>query len=266
LYVGVGGPTGVEFAGALSELIRGPLIRDYHTLDIREMRVVLLEAMGTLLPALFEKGRSYALDLLRKRGVDVRLNTPAEQVTPDAVTLKDGTVIATRTVVWTAGVQGDPRFKASGLPTMRNGQVAVLPTLQVPDHPEAYVVGDLAYVPQNGGCVPMVASGAVQEATVASFNILRQIQGQEPQVFHYKDPGMMVAIGRNAGVASLPLPVIPITVKFTGFFAWLAWLVVHLFLLIGFRNRILVMINWSWDYFFFERAVRLIVPCRDAGI
>jgi len=136
----------------------------------------------------------------------------------------------------------------------------------VPDHPEAYVVGDLAYVPQNGGCVPMVASGAVQEATVASFNILRQIQGQEPQVFHYKDPGMMVAIGRNAGVASLPLPVIPITVKFTGFFAWLAWLVVHLFLLIGFRNRILVMINWSWDYFFFERAVRLIVPCRDAGI
>jgi NADH dehydrogenase len=134
----------------------------------------------------------------------------------------------------------------------------------VPDHPEAYVVGDLAYVPQDGGsAVPMVASGAVQEATVASFNILRQIRGEEPQPFRYKDPGLMVAIGRNAGVARLPLPVIRRTVTFTGFFAWFAWLAVHLVLLIGFRNRILVMFKWAWDYLFFERAVRLIVPCRD---
>ena len=259
-----GGPTGVEFAGALTELIRGPLVKDYRTLDVREMRVVLLEALDTLLPVLPDKLRTYATARLKKHGVDVRLKTPVERVTPDAVTLKDGTAIATHTVVWTAGVQGDPRFQASGLPAARSGRVAVLPTLQVPDHPEAYVVGDLAYVPQDGGsAVPMVASGAVQEATVASFNILRQIRGEEPQPFRYKDPGLMVAIGRNAGVARLPLPVIRRTVTFTGFFAWAAWLAVHLVLLIGFRNRILVMFKWAWDYLFFERAVRLIVPCRD---
>jgi len=258
-----GGATGVEFAGALTELIHGPLAKDYRTLNVDEMHVILLEAMDSLLPALPEKLKTYAAAHLKKHSVDVRLKTPVAQVTPEAVTLKDGTVIPTHTVVWTAGVQGDPRFKASGLPTTPNGRVAVLPTLQVPDHPEAYVIGDLAYVPQNGSAVPMVASGAVQEATVATANILRQIRGEELQNFSYKSPGMMVTIGRNAGVASLPLPVIRRTVTFTGFFAWFTWLAVHLFLLIGFRNRILVMINWAWDYFFFERAVRLIVPCRD---
>ena len=258
-----GGATGVEFAGALTELIRGPLAKDYRTLNVGEMRVILLEALDSLLPALPDKLRTYAAAHLKKHGVDVRLKTPVAQVTPEAVTLKDGTVIPTHTVIWTAGVQGDPRFKASGLPTTPNGRVAVLPTLQIPDHPEAYVIGDLAYMPHNGGSVPMVASGAVQEATVATANILRQIRGEELQDFHYKSPGMMVTIGRNAGVASLPLRVIPRTLTFTGFFAWFAWLAVHLFLLIGFRNRMLVMINWAWDYFFFERAVRLIVPCRD---
>jgi len=259
-----GGPTGVEFSGALTELIRGPLAKDYRTLNIQEVRVILLEALDTLLPALPNKLRTYAAARLKKDGVDVRLNTPVEQVTAEAVTLKDGTSISTRTVIWTAGVQGDPRFKASGLPAARSGRVAVLPTLQVPDHPEVYVVGDLAYVPQDGGgAVPMVASGAVQEATVASANIVRHIRGQELQAFRYKDPGLMVAIGRNAGVASLPLRVIPVTLHFTGFFAWFAWLAVHLVLLIGFRNRLLVMFKWAWDYFFFERAVRLIVPCRD---
>ncbi|MBN1136257.1 MAG: NAD(P)/FAD-dependent oxidoreductase [Anaerolineae bacterium] len=258
-----GGATGVEFAGALIELIRGPLAKDYRTLDVREMRVILLEAMDALLPALPDKLRAYTAAHLKKRGVDLRLKTPVAQVAPGAVTLKDGTVIPTHTVVWTAGVQGDPRFKASGLPATPNGRVAVLPTLQVPGHPEAYVIGDLAYVPHDGGAVPMVASGAVQEATVACANILRHIRGQELQPFRYKSPGIMVTIGRNAGVASLPLRVIPRTLTFTGFFAWFIWLAVHLFLLIGFRNRILVMINWAWDYFFFERAVRLIVPCRD---
>ena len=259
-----GGPTGVEFSGALTELIRGPLIKDYRTLNMGEMRVILLEALDSLLQAFPDKLRAYAAARLKKQGVDVRFNTPVERVTSEAVYLKDGTVIPTRTVVWTAGVQGDPRFKASGLPMARNGRVAVLPTLQVPDHPEAYVVGDLAYVPRDGGStVPMVASGAVQEATVAAANIVRQVRGQELQAFRYKDPGLMVAIGRNAGVASLPLRVIPRTLHFTGFFAWFAWLAVHLVLLIGFRNRILVMFKWAWDYLFFERAVRLIVPCRD---
>ena len=258
-----GGATGVEYAGALTELIHGPLVKDHRTLNVGEMRVILLEALDSLLPVLPDKLRAYTAARLKKVGVDVRLKTPVAQVTPESVILKDGTVIPTHTVVWTAGVQGDPRFKASGLPVTPNGRVAVLPTLQVPDHPEAYVIGDLAYMPQNGSAVPMVASGAVQEATVATANILRQIRGEEPQPFSYKSPGMMVTIGRNAGVASLPLPVIRRTVNFAGFFAWFAWLAVHLFLLIGFRNRILVMINWAWDYFFFERAVRLIVPCRD---
>jgi NADH dehydrogenase len=252
-----GGPTGVEFSGALSELIRGPLAKDYSALDLREVRVLLLEATDHLLPSLPERLQIYAMHRLQKMGVEIRLGAIVTRIAPDSVTLKDGLFIPLETVIWTAGVRGAIPAQAADLPILRNGRVNVLPTLQVPGHPNVYVIGDLAHLEANGRPVPMVAPVAVQEGEMAAQNIMRQISGQEPRPFHYQDPGTMVTIGRNAAVVHLSGR------NFTGFLAWLLWLSVHLFKLIGFRNRLLVLINWAWDYLFFERGVRLIVPLPE---
>lgn len=249
-----GGPTGVEFAGALAELIHGPIVKDYPTLDFREVRVVLLEAMDSLLPGLPGRLRAYALARLRQMGVEARLQAMVSQVTREAVHLSDGTAIPTETVVWTAGVRGDPQIQRWGLPTTGNGRVVVLPTLQVPEHPEVYVIGDLAYVEEDGRPLLMMGPVAIQQGETAARNIVRQMADQEPLPFHYRDRGTMVAIGRNAAVAH------PFGRAFTGFPAWVLWLSFHLLKLIGFRNRLLVLINWAWDYLLFERAVRLILP------
>lgn len=252
-----GGPTGVEFAGALAELIRGPLMRDYRRmLNLREVRVILLEAANSLLAGFPEPLRGYALARLRQMGVDVHLQAMVNRITPGSAHLKDGTIIPTETVVWTAGVRGVPQASLWGLPTARNGQVIVEPTLQARDHPEAYVIGDLAYVEQDGHPLPMIAPVAIQQGTAAARNIARQVEGQSPAPFHYHDRGSMATIGRNAAVTYLAGR------AFTGFPAWLLWLGVHIFNLIGFRNRLFVLINWAWDYFFSERTVRLILPSR----
>lgn len=250
-----GGPTGVEFAGALSELIQGPLPRDYPTLDFeKEVRILVLEAADTLLSGLSERLQTYASERLQRMGAQIRLGAVVSEIKRESVLLKDGTVIPTETVIWTAGVRGDTLAQTSGLPVARAGRVEVQPTLQVPGYPSVYVVGDLAYVEEDGRPLPMVAPVAVQEGVAAAQNILRQISGEEQLPFRYNDRGTMAAIGRNAAVARLG------TRSFTGFIAWLLWLVVHLFNLIGFRNRLLVMLNWSLDYFLFERAVRFIFP------
>ncbi len=249
-----GGATGVEFAGALAELIHGPLIRDYPALDAKQIQVVLLEAMSSLLPALPDKLREYTHNRLRRMGVEVRLQATVARITSQAVVLQDGSTIATNTVVWTAGVRGNPQVSSWGLPTARGGRVPVLPTLQVAGHPEVYVIGDLAYLEEEGHPVPMVAPAALQQGKRAAQNVMRQMAGEEPLPFHYRDLGTMVTIGRNAAVARLG------SRQVTGFFAWVAWLMVHLVRLIGFRNRLFVLLNWAWDYFFFERASRLILP------
>ena len=249
-----GGPTGVEFAGALAELIHSPIVQDYPTLDFRQVHVVLLEARDGLLPGLPERLRAYALARLRRMGVEVRLQAMVSQITLEAVHLQDGTVIPTETVVWTAGVRGDPLAQRLGLPTARDGRVVVLPTLQVPSYPEVYVIGDLAYVEEAGRPLPMMGPVAIQQGEWVAQNIARQMAGQATLPFHYQDRGTMVTIGRNAAVAY------PFRRAFTGFPAWVLWLIFHLFKLIGFRNRLLVLINWAWDYFLYERAVRLILP------
>jgi len=248
-----GGPTGVEFAGALAELVFRPLKRDYPALNFQEVEVILLEAGERLLPAFPQTFGEYARTRLGKKRIRVDLQAVVTRVAPGAVYLEDGRGIATETVVWTAGVRGDPCGEVTGLPTTRNDRITVLPTLQVPDYPKVYVVGDLAYLEETGSPLPMVAPVAIQQGTVAAKNILRRLSGEPPHPFHYRDRGMMATIGRNAAVAYLlnrwPL---------TGFPAWLLWMALHLFYLIGFRNRIFVMVNWAWDYFFYERAVRLI--------
>ncbi len=252
-----GGPTGVEFAGALAELIHGPLRKDHPRLDFREVRVVLIEAQDMLLPALPVRLGVYARKRLEHMGVDVRLGVQVQAVRQDAVQLSDGTVLPTLTTVWTAGVQGAPEAHRWGLPTRRNGQVAVLPTLQVAGHPRVFVIGDLAYLSVGDTPLPMMAPVAVQQGRTAAENILRHLRGEPLRPFRYRDLGTMVTIGRNAAVAHV------LGRTFTGFPAWVLWLGVHLTQLIGFRNRLLVLLNWAWDYLFFERTVRLILPSEE---
>jgi NADH dehydrogenase len=187
-------------------------------------------------------------------GIEVRLKAPVSRVGKDAVQLQNDEGIPTETVVWTAGHRGHPLAEASGLRTNRRGQVAVEPTLQLPEHLNVYVVGDLAAFSVNGKPLPMVATVAMQQGEAAAANILHQISGDVQEPFQYRDSGMLAVIGRNSAVADLG------RLSFTGFFAWLLWLGVHLIKLIGFRNRLQVLVNWAWSYFFFDKAAGAIVP------
>ncbi len=256
-----GGPTGVEYAGALAELLRGPLKRDFPRLSGGDGHVVLVESNERLLPSLPPHLGEYAAARLNKMGVEVRLKTVVDRVDPDAVHLRGGASIPTETTVWTAGVRGEPSAAAWGLPLDRSGRVAVKPTLEVEGVPGVFAIGDLARFDENGKALAMVAPVALQQGTLAAKNIQRSEAGKTMLSFHYHDRGMMATIGRNAAVAYVG------GIAFTGFPAWLAWLGVHLANLIGFRNRLIVLINWAWDYFLFERMVRLILPaasCRQS--
>ncbi len=254
-----GGPTGVEFAGALAELLRGPVAADYPMVRAGDVRVVLLEATDRLLPGLPDRLGAYALARLRGMGIDVRLGAPVSEVTAEAVRVRGGEPLAAETVVWTAGVRGAPAAGRWGLPVGRGGRVPVLPTLQVPGHPDVYVAGDLAYLEEGGRPLPMIAPVAIQQARCAARNIRRQLAGKAAVPFRYQDPGMLATIGRGAAVAHVWGK------QMTGFPAWVLWLGVHLVNLIGFRNRLLVLVNWAWDYLFYERAVRLILPSPGRG-
>jgi NADH:ubiquinone reductase (H+-translocating) len=248
-----GGPSGVEFAGALAELIHGPLAKDYPTIDLNEVRVVLVEAASNLLNTMPERLGRYTAELLESKQVEVRLASIVSEVTRHAVYLRDGSEIFTETAVWTAGVGGQNIAQRSGLPTRRNGTVEVEPTLQIPGHPNVFVIGDLAAFKTADGYLPMVAPVAMQQGAHTAQNIGRQIKGEALRPFTYTDKGSMAVIGRNAAVANIAGR------AFTGFLAWLIWIVVHVAQLIGFRNRIMVLINWAWNYILYERVVRLIL-------
>ncbi len=251
-----GGATGVEYAGALSELVHGSIIRDYGSIDFRSVRIILLEAADCLVGNMPKSIQSYTLRKLRQLDVEVRLSTTVVEVTAETVILTGQETIPAQTVVWTAGVRGEPLASLSGIPTNRAGRVPVTQTLQVPDHPEIYVVGDAAYIEKDDGPLAMVAQVAIQSAVTAAKNIGRQIAGCQPMPFRYHDRGSMITIGRNAAGAAIG------SRTYTGFFAWILWLVIHLFNLIGFRNRVMVLINWAWDYLLYERAVRFVFPSQ----
>ncbi len=242
-----GGPTGVEMAGALSELIRLVLVKDYPRLDINDVRVLLLEATDRLLAQMPAKLRAAAAETLWRKHVEVRFGAAVTDFDGERVALKGGEVIPARTVIWAAGAKAVALTARLGLPTARQGRVAVEPTLQVPGHP-----GDAAYLEAGGEPLPMMAPVALQMAETAATNIRRQLAGQPPLAFQYRDPGSLATIGRNAAVAYIR------GISFTGFTAWVVWLVVHIIQLIGFRNKLFVLLNWAWDYFLYERAARLI--------
>lgn len=250
-----GGPTGIEYAGALSELVHGPLLRDFPGIRSEEVRIVLLEGGPRLLATMPERLARYAQDRLGRRNVDVRLGTLVEAVGACAVLLAGGERLETETVVWTAGIQGEPRVRSWGLPVGRGGRVPVDETLRVPGRPEVYVIGDLAYREDGDGApLPQVAQVAIQQGRHAAKNVLLRAEGREARPFRYRDPGMLAVIGRNAAVAHV------FGRSFRGRTAWLLWLGIHITWLVGFRNRALVLLNWGWNYVFFRRAVRLILP------
>ena len=252
-----GGPTGIEFAGALAELVHGPIIKDFARYGLPLARVLIVERSDAFMPMLPKRLQKYVPKRLEKIGVEVMLNSGVKQITGEGVVLHDDSEIRSETVVWTAGVQGEISARNWGVPTGKGGRVNVLPTLQVPDHPNIYAAGDFAYLEVDGKSMPMVAPTATQQGSHAAENVLRRIEGSPEVDFKYFDMGTMAVIGRNAAIANLFNKW-----RFTSFPAWVVWLTVHLFKLIGFRNRILVLTSWAWDYFFYERVVRLILGVR----
>ena len=248
-----GGPTGVETAGALAELIVHVMAKDYPEMDLRESRVLLVEATGSVMATYPEGLRKATMDLLRSKNVEILLNARLTDYNGHTVSLADGTKIDSYTLIWTAGVRSAELTDRLGLPQGSGGRIRVEPTLQLPEHPEVFVIGDAAYVEDRQGVpLPMLATVAQQQAETAARNLKKVLKGESPRPFRYKDPGLLATIGRNAAVARIW------GLSFSGFVAWAIWVGLHIFRLIGFRNRLLVLINWAWDYFFYDNQVRLI--------
>jgi NADH:quinone reductase (non-electrogenic) len=255
-----GGPTGVEMAGALSELIRLVLRKDYRNLKLDEVRVLLLEAGGSLLATFEPPLREAARKSLEKKHVEVVLEAKVEGVTESAIRLAGGREIPAGTVVWTAGVRASDIGGAIGLEVGRQGRIRVDSTLQIPGHPIVFVIGDLAGATDaadRGKPLPMLIPVAMQEGRQVAATIAELVWNGGAKAFRYKDPGIMATIGRNSAVAELG------RVRLSGFFGWLMWLGVHLVNVISFRSRIVVLVNWAWDYLFYDRPIRLIVRAGD---
>lgn len=246
-----GGPTGVELAGTLAEIARHTLPQEFRRIDSRSTEVHLVEAsgrvLGTFPTALSEKARLQ----LQQLGVTVSTGKRVVNIDADGVTLQDGSRLASHTVLWAAGVQASPLGQMLDAPVDRAGRVTVSPDLRVTAHPEIFVVGDLASISCDGKPVPGVGAAAKQMGRTVARNILAHLRGRPATNFAYRDYGMLATIGRNAAVGTVG------GVQMSGRLAWLFWVAVHLFYLIGFRNRLMVMIEWAWSYISFERSARV---------
>ncbi|MGH2608296.1 MAG: NAD(P)/FAD-dependent oxidoreductase [Tepidiformaceae bacterium] len=252
-----GGPTGVEYAGALSELLKLVVPREYPELATSRWRIVLVEGLPRLLNAFPERLGEKAAKELRQKGIDVRVGTRVAGAEPGRVTLEGGTPIAAETLVWAAGVRPAGLAGALAVARSRSGRVEVDEALRVRGLGGVYAIGDVASLEQDGREVPMLSAPAMQEGRHAAANILRDVGGEPPKRFRYRDKGSMATIGRNDAVAQIG------RVQLTGFAGWVAWLVVHLYYLIGFRNRLAVLLGWAWNYIRLDRPVRIIARARD---
>jgi NADH dehydrogenase len=250
--VGGGGSAGVEMSGALAELVQGVLVKDYPELERGALRVFLLEGQGEILPGFPADLCRVARETLVRKGVNVRLNAQVADFNGRELRLKGGEKIPAATLIWTGGVAAAPLARALKVPLGRQDRIVVESTLQLPGHPEVYAIGDASFVEAGGQPLAMVAPAAVQMARKAVANILAALAGRGLEPFVYRSPGLLATIGRNAAVAQIG------GIKFRGFLAWAVWVVVHLIRQVGFRNRLMVLINWAWDYIFYDRAVRLI--------
>lgn len=254
-----GGPTGAELAGIMVLIARNALRSDFRQIDTTQTRVILVEGGPRVLPSMPEELSARALDDLRAMGVEVRLSTMVTEVTPTHVRLGDD-VVPTRTVFWAAGNQASPLGSQLGAAVDRVGRVLVEPDLSLAAHPEVFVVGDMAVTAQaDGRAVPGVAQGAMQGGRCAADNIVRTLERRARRPFRYQNRGDMATLGRHRAVADLPGGL-----RFGGTVAWLLWLFLHIAYLAGFRNRLVVLIQWGWEYLTWQRGVRLL-PGRARG-
>jgi NADH dehydrogenase len=252
-----GGPTGVELAGAIADIARQALAKDFKVIDTRKTRVVLFEGsdrvLGTFASDLSDSAKSQLEDL----GVEVRLNSFVTDISPGKVKVGEEW-IGCDVVLWATGVAASPIGKLLGVETDKAGRVFVEPGLTIPDHKNIFVIGDMASLKQeNGEPVPGVSPAAMQMGTLTAKNILADLKGRDRRIFSYVDKGSMATIGRSKAIAQLA------GMKFKGFIAWMIWLGLHVFFLIGFRNRIIVMLEWFWAYLTRERSARLITGDAD---
>lgn len=246
------GPTGVELAGTLAEISRHALKHEFRSISPEQTRVLLLEGGPRVLPAYSDELSRKAQQQLEHLGVEVRTSHVVTRIEPGKVWIGDEK-IAAPVVLWAAGVAASPLGRKLGVPLDRAGRVVVQPDLSIPGHPEVFVVGDLAALQdKNGKMIPGVAPAAIQQGEWVAKTIARDLQHQPRRNFRYHDKGSLATIGRAAAVAQLG------RFGLSGYFAWLAWLFVHIFFLIGFRNRLIVMIQWAWSYLTYERGARLI--------
>ena len=254
-----GGPTGVEMAGALGEIARHTLARQFRRIDPASARIVLIEAGPRVLPAYSEDLSERAQLQLEALGVQVWTSSRVSGVSHAGVQI-GADQLSARTVVWAAGLQGSPLARSLGTPLDRAGRVRVQPDLTVPGHPQAFVIGDLASLEQADGTpVPGVAPAAMQMGDHAAANVARALRGEPLAAFRYRDKGSLATIGRRRGVAMIG------KLHLSGLVAWLAWLGIHIFFLIGFRSRLMVLLDWFWAYLTYDRSARLIVgEGRDA--
>ena len=247
-----GGATGVELAGTLAEIARRALANEFRTIDPQKTRIVLLEGGPRVLPAYPEDLSRSAEEQLRRLGVEVHTSALVTRVAPGAVQMGE-TRMPAAVVLWAAGVAASPLGKKLGAPLDRAGRVLVNPDLSLPGHAEVFVIGDLATLKdENGKLLPGVAPVAMQEGKATAHNIAAELRGEPRKNFHYCNKGNLATIGRAAAVAEFG------KIHISGFVAWLAWLFIHIFFLIGFRNRIIVLVQWAWSYFTYERGARLI--------
>lgn len=253
LVVVGGGPTGVELAGLMATIARDVLHDDFRSIDTRKTRVLLIEGGDRILPAFPRDLSTEALHDVEELGIEVRLNSIVTQIDEGAVYVGEER-IPTRTVFWAAGNAASPLGRMLGVEVDRAGRVVVEPDLSIPGHPEVFVVGDLAAVKRDAGSlVPGVAPAANQEGEHAAKNVLRTVRNQERKPFRYFNKGDLATIGRYRAIADFG------KIDFTGVPAWLLWLFVHIMYLVGFRNRVTVLIQWAWAYFAYQRGSRLIV-------
>ncbi|HEY3208939.1 MAG TPA: NAD(P)/FAD-dependent oxidoreductase [Actinomycetota bacterium] len=250
-----GGPTGVEYAGALAELLRLVLGRDFPELDRRLARIVLVEGLDRLLGAFHPKLGAYAARILRDHGIEVRTSTLVQKATDESVVLSDGDEIATRTIVWSAGVRPNDPLEPAEPERSRARRLRVDRWLRLPAHSEVFVIGDAASVEDDGGELPMLSPPAMQAGRYVAKSIVATATGmaERRKPFRYVDKGTMATIGRRAAVADFH------GFKLRGTIGWLAWLLVHIYYLIGFRNRAVVLASWGWNYLRRDRPIRLIL-------
>jgi NADH dehydrogenase len=251
-----GGPTGVELAGTLSELARVILSRDFRMVSPASVRVVLVEAAPRILGGFPEDLSEKAVEQLAELGVEVRTGSPVTAIDEDGVHLGDD-LIPSATVLWAAGVRATPLTRTLGVEVDRGGRVLVEPDCSIPGHLEAFAIGDtVSYLHQDGKPLPGVSPVAMQQARFVARQIVRDGDGKPREKFHYDDRGIMATIGRSRAVALIK------GIKLSGFLAWAAWIVVHIFFLIGFRTRLGVMFDWAYSYFTYQRGARLITGHR----